>query len=90
MLIHENENRSDGADLLLACLLAFIAGGVNSVGFIAYGYFSANMTGNVSLVSETLSVWELRTAFAFSAIVLMFILGAFLASLFIQAGKRKG
>lgn len=90
MLIHENENRSDGADLLLACLLAFIAGGVNSVGFIAYGYFSANMTGNVSLVSETLSVWELRTAFAFSAIVLMFIFGAFLASLFIQAGKRKG
>ncbi|WLS05456.1 YoaK family protein [Shinella oryzae] len=75
-------------DLLLATILAFVAGGINSVGFLAYGYFSANMTGNVSLVSELLSDWKLRAAAAFFTIVLMFITGAFLASLFIQMGKR--
>ena len=34
---------------MLASSLAFVAGGVNSAGFLAYQYFSANMTGNVSI-----------------------------------------
>jgi len=89
MLIHEGESRTPTVDLLLAAILAFVAGGVNSGGFLAYGYFSANMTGNVSLVSELLSTWQLRAAVGFLTIVLMFIFGAFLASLFIQAGKRQ-
>lgn len=88
MLIHEGDTRTPAVDLLLATILAFVAGGINSVGFLAYGYFSANMTGNVSLVSELLSDWKLRAAAAFFTIVLMFITGAFLASLFIQMGKR--
>lgn len=88
MLIHEGDMRTPAVDLLLATILAFVAGGINSVGFLAYGYFSANMTGNVSLVSELLSDWKLRAAAAFFTIVLMFITGAFLASLFIQMGKR--
>lgn len=59
------------------------------MGFLAYGYFSANMTGNVSFVSELLSDGQLRTAAAFLMIALMFVMGAFLASLFIQMGKRQ-
>lgn len=89
MLIHEGDTRTPAVDLLLASILAFVAGGINSVGFLAYGYFSANMTGNVSLVSELLSGWQLRAAAAFFTIVLMFIIGAFLASMFIQVGKRQ-
>ena len=89
MLIHEGDARTPAVDLLLASSLAFVAGGINSVGFLAYGYFSANMTGNVSFVSELLSYGQLRAAAAFLMIALMFITGAFLASLFIQMGKRQ-
>lgn len=89
MLIHEGDTRTPTVDLLLATILAFVAGGINSVGFLAYGYFSANMTGNVSLASELLSNLQLQAAVAFLTVVLMFIIGAFLASLFIQLGKRQ-
>ncbi|MDX3929441.1 MAG: YoaK family protein [Shinella sp.] len=89
MLIHEGNTRSASIDLLLASILAFVAGGVNSSGYMAYGYFSANMTGNVSMASELLSVWQFNAAAAFLTIVAMFILGAFLASLFIEIGKRR-
>jgi uncharacterized membrane protein YoaK (UPF0700 family) len=89
MLIHDGDTRTPAVDLLLATILAFVAGGVNSVGFLAYGYFSANMTGNVSLVSELLSDWQLRAAATFFFVILMFVIGAFLASLFIQLGKRQ-
>lgn len=89
MLIHEGENRTSRIDLLLAAALSFVAGGVNSAGYLAYGYFSANMTGNVSLISDHISIQEFTVAIAFVTIVTMFILGAFSASLFIELGKRR-
>ncbi|MBP1852858.1 YoaK family protein [Rhizobium halophytocola] len=88
MLIREGSERTLQVDLSLATVLAFLAGGVNSAGFVAYGYFSANMTGNVSTSAEMASVMMLTAAGAFLIIVVMFMLGAFLASLFIEAGKR--
>jgi uncharacterized membrane protein YoaK (UPF0700 family) len=90
MLVREGETRTPAIDLLLAASLAFVAGGVNSAGYIASGFFSANMTGNVSLISDYLSVREFRLALAFLAIVTMFILGALAASLIIQVGKSRG
>lgn len=89
MLVHEGDTRTASVDLLLAAILAFVAGGVNSAGYMVYGYFSANMTGNVSIASELLSVWQLNAAFAFLTVVAMFIFGAFLASLFIEIGKGR-
>ena len=90
MLIHDGQTRELKSDLTLGGILAFIAGGVNSAGYLAYGYFSANMTGNVSMVSELLSVRHFQAAGAFCAIVGMFILGAFVATSLIQAGKSRG
>lgn len=89
MLVHEGDSRTSTIDLLLAAVLAFVAGGVNSAGFLAFGYFSANMTGNVSMVSDHLSISELRAALAFLMIVVMFVLGAFSASLLIEIGKQR-
>jgi uncharacterized membrane protein YoaK (UPF0700 family) len=88
MLIKEGESRTLRADILLASSLAFVAGGVNSAGYLGSGYFSANMTGNVSLISDHVSAGDLYLAIAFFSIVAMFVAGAFAASLFIQIGKR--
>lgn len=88
MLIHEGDSRSSRIDILLAVILAFIAGAVNSAGYYSFGYFSANMTGNVSLISDHLSLWQVRIALAFISILFMFILGSFCASLFIGVGRR--
>lgn len=89
MLVHEGDSRTSKIDLLLAAVLAFVAGGVNSAGFLAFGYFSANMTGNVSMISDHMSVREFSAALAFLMIVVMFVLGAFSASLFIEIGKQR-
>lgn len=89
MLIREGDTRTASIDILLAATLTLVAGGVNSAGFLAYGYFSANMTGNVSMLSDMLSARQVDAALAFLVIIAMFILGAFIASLFIQAGKRR-
>ncbi|MEK1888453.1 MAG: YoaK family protein, partial [Phyllobacterium sp.] len=46
-------------------------------------------TGNVSLISDHVSIGQLIIATAFASIVALFVLGAFAASLFIQLGKHK-
>jgi uncharacterized membrane protein YoaK (UPF0700 family) len=89
MLIKEGESRTLSSDLFLASLLGLVAGGVNSAGYLGFGYFSANMTGNVSLISDHISMGELLLATAFFVIVAMFMLGAFSAALFIQIGKHR-
>lgn len=90
MLIHEGDQRTPATDLMLASSLALVAGGVNSAGYMAYHYFSANMTGNVSIASELLAVGRFEIALTFLTVVGMFILGAFVASVLIEIGKRKG
>jgi len=90
MLIREGDSRTPRTDLMLASSLAFVAGGVNSAGFMAFRYFSANMTGNVSMASEFLAIGHVQAALAFLTVVGMFILGAFLASILIEVGKQRG
>ena len=89
MLIQEGDKRTPATDLMLASILAFVAGGVNSAGYLGYRYFSANMTGNVSMASDFLAVSRSDLALGFLTIVVMFILGAFIASCLIEVGKRQ-
>ena len=63
---------------------------MNSAGFMTFRYFSANMTGNVSMASELLAIGQFQAALASLTVVVMFILGAFLASILIEVGKRRG
>ena len=89
MLIHEGDKRTPATDLMLASILALVAGGVNSAGYMIYQYFSANMTGNVSMASELLAVSRFHAALGFLTVVVMFVLGAFLAAHLIEIGKRQ-
>lgn len=55
MLISQGAARNERINLNLACSLAMIAGALNAAAFYAVGFFSANMTGNVSSLSDHLA-----------------------------------
>ena len=88
VLIHVGRDRNVAVDLKLAVWLALAAGAVNAAGFRALGYFSANMTGNVSSLSDFLAIGRSRTALWFLALLLAFVLGAFVSGLLAEAGRR--
>ena len=55
MLISTETERTYIADSRLACTLAAVAGALNTAAFEIVGFFSANMTGNVSSLSDFLA-----------------------------------
>ena len=89
MLIREGVDRPVDADRRLVLLLPAVAGAVNASAFREFGSFPANMTGNLSLLSARLSaaVWP---AAGFSAgVLLLFVAGAALAAIFVDAGRAR-
>ena len=89
MLIREGEARDIAADRGLAASLALIAGALNAAGFYAIGLYSSNMTGNVSALADHLAVGDFRLAALYLALVAVFILGAAVSTLLINAGRRR-
>lgn len=87
MLIIEGTDRTITIDMKLAAVLSLVAGAVNSAGFHALGFFSANMTGNASMLSDMLAVGELGKASGFLLIIMAFIIGAYTAAEAIQLGR---
>lgn len=90
MLVREGDQRTIDIDIRLAALLAGIAGALNAAGFAAAGFFSANMTGNVSAFSEHLGLGQFGPAATFGLLIVMFISGAFISGLLIEAGRKRG
>lgn len=89
MLITQGAARNERINLNLACSLAGIAGALNASAFYAVGFFSPNMTGNVSTLSDNLATMQWLPALFYLAIVLVFIFGAALSSIMINAGRRR-
>jgi uncharacterized membrane protein YoaK (UPF0700 family) len=89
MLIRQGNARSDGIDRRLACALAAVAGALNTAAFHAVGFFSANMTGNVSALSDHAALGEWLIGAFYLLIVLTFIAGAAVSTLLINAGRRR-
>lgn len=90
MLIREGDQRTVDIDLKLATLLAGVAGALNGAGFQAAGFFSANMTGNVSSLSDHLALGEPDIAGMFGVMIAAFILGAFCSGFLIEIGRQRG
>ncbi|MEO5757645.1 MAG: YoaK family protein [Mesorhizobium sp.] len=90
MLVREGDQRTTDIDIRLAALLAAVAGALNAAGFQASGFFSANMTGNVSALSDHLGLAQFGLALLFCALVVAFIVGAFVSGLLIEAGRKRG
>lgn len=89
MLVQQGQARSGNADRRLACTLAAIAGALNAAVFDAAGLFSANMTGNVSLLADRLGLADLAHAALYLALVATFVTGALLSTLLVNAGRRR-
>lgn len=89
MLISTENLRSMTADTQLACTLAAVAGALNTAAFEVVGFFSANMTGNVSSLSDHLAKANLAPAIFFLSIIGIFITGSAFSTILINAGRRK-
>lgn len=90
MLIRQGDARDSRLDRKLAFALAAVAGGLNAAAFHEVGFFSANMTGNVSALSSLLAMGQWAHGLGYLAIVLAFIIGAMVSTLVIGAGLRRG
>ncbi len=89
MLARLGEARTDGADRHLAWSLAGIPGALNAAGFNAVGVFSSNMTGNVAALADHLALADIAVAATYLALVAIFISGAAVSTLLINAGRRR-
>jgi uncharacterized membrane protein YoaK (UPF0700 family) len=90
MLLREGDQRTTGIDIRLASLLAALGGALNAAGFQAAGLLSANMTGNVSALSDHLGLGQFGLAALFFSLVIAFIMGAFISGVLIEAGRKPG
>lgn len=89
MLLRRGPSRSHEIDRQLACILAGVAGALNTAAFHAVGFFSANMTGNASALSNRAASGQWWSGAFYLGIVLMFIAGASASTLLIHAGQRR-
>jgi len=90
MLVRSGSARNETIDLRLAGVLSGVAGALNASAFYAAGFFSANMTGNVSLLSDGLALGRFGEAGFFLLLVTVFIAGSFTATRIISGGLRRG
>lgn len=88
MLLKQGEFRNEGVDRRLGWTLAAIAGAINTAAFHAVGFFAANMTGNVSSVSNNMAFGDFAIGLFFLAILGCFIAGACFATLLTNFGHR--
>jgi uncharacterized membrane protein YoaK (UPF0700 family) len=89
MLITAESTRTFNTDIRLACTLAAVAGALNTAAFETVGFFSANMTGNVSSLSDHLAKANVHIGLFFLLIILLFIAGSSVSTLIINAGRRR-
>lgn len=90
MLVTQGHQRDAVIDQKLAVTLASIAGAINAAAFYAVGFFSANMTGNVSALSDHLATGVFASAWLYFAIILAFVGGAAFCGALLMEGARRG
>ena len=87
MFRREGSNRTDRDNRLLAGYLACIAGLVNSSGFILIGAFTSHTTGNIGRLANDIAQGNAVSAVSAALLLITFFLGAFVASLVIEANR---
>ena len=87
MFRHEGPSRRPGTNALVAGYLAFIAGFVNSGGFILIGSFTSHVTGSIGRISTDMASGDAGAAAFAVLLVMMFFLGAFGATLLLEGHK---
>jgi uncharacterized membrane protein YoaK (UPF0700 family) len=82
---HEGPARSAQKNGILAGYLALTAGFVNASGFLLIGSFTSHVTGSIGRLGNDLATHNSSAALFAILLVVMFFLGAFVASMIVEA-----
>jgi uncharacterized membrane protein YoaK (UPF0700 family) len=86
-LSNEGKERSFQENLTLARTLPAVAGMVNVIGYVNLGYYTSHVTGRVSGFGVNVAKEKFTEAGFMLGLVVSFIIGAMLASAFIELAK---
>jgi len=89
MLRNTKSDRSLKENLMLASSTAFVAGGINVAGVIAFLAFTSNITGHVASMAKNIVELDFKGVEVFFAWLMLFFAGAFLSSFIINSFKHK-
>ena len=84
MFRHEGPSNDPKKSALLAGYLAFVAGFVNSGGFVLIHSFTSHVTGSVGRLANDVAHGDVPAALSAATLVVTFFLGAFTASLLLE------
>lgn len=90
MFSHEGPSRSLRKNVLLAGILAGVAGYVNSGGFFVVGLFTSHVTGSVGRVGSDVAVGAFGAAALAAVLVVSFFVGAFVATWLLEGTVARG
>jgi uncharacterized membrane protein YoaK (UPF0700 family) len=82
---HEGPDRSARKNGILAGYLALTAGFVNAAGFVLIGSFTSHVTGSIGRLGNDIAARDGGAALFASLLVVTFFLGAFAASMIVEA-----
>lgn len=81
--------RSERGNRHLAYVMAFVAGAVNSVGFVAVAFYTSHMTGLVASFSDELALGRLRLLTAPAVAIASFVTGAAVTAVLFNWMRRR-
>jgi uncharacterized membrane protein YoaK (UPF0700 family) len=84
MFRHKGKSRSFKQNIGIASLLAFVAGIVNVVGFLAVKQLTTNVTGHFAFMVEEALEINLHQSFFYFIYIFSFFLGAFFSNFLIE------
>ncbi|HEX3596644.1 MAG TPA: YoaK family protein [Polyangiaceae bacterium] len=88
MFRHEGPSRSPRKNAQLAGCLAFVAGYVNSGGFVLIGSFTSHVTGNLGRLGNDVALGNPTAALFAGFMVVAFFVGGFVSSLVLESLAR--
>jgi uncharacterized membrane protein YoaK (UPF0700 family) len=90
LLLNPAPDRNLRQNVLLAVALAWVAGAVNSVGFLMLGAFTSHITGTATNLGGALGTQRGEAALEFAVLLGSFLGGAFAAGMMVEAARRLG
>ncbi len=89
MFKHQGKTRTLNHNLRIASLLAFVAGLVNVVGFLAVQRLTTNVTGHFAFFVDEFFKLNFLQAFIYFLYILSFLFGSFTSNLIVEIVSRK-
>lgn len=89
MFRHRGKTRTLNHNLKIASLLAFVAGLVNVVGFLAVQRLTTNVTGHFAFFADEFFKLNFLQAFIYFLYILFFLFGSFTSNFIVEMVSRR-